>query len=104
MLPQNVEIQSVDLFNYFNVLSVKLLFQYKIYLQFYFSNEYKIYQTHSYSTRKTEYLIPRFNNNYGKSTLCVTVPILLNKLPSHLRQLKNMKIIKYELKKWLLSE
>ena len=104
MLPQNVEIQSVDLFNYFNVLSVKLLFQYKIYLQYYFSNEYKMYQIHSYSTRKTEYLIPRFNNNYGKSTLCVTVPILFNKLPPQLRQLKNMKIIKYELKKWLLSE
>jgi hypothetical protein len=70
-------------FKKLNILSAKGLFWQRIVLDQFLKNEYKIRPRHAHNTRfklNEGYIVPQYNNKYGKRTLEYNVPKLLNTL------------------------
>jgi hypothetical protein len=109
MIPANIKnvLNDADVYAFCRVLPVNLIFEYRVLLQFYYSDDYKFLESTEAHTRariKGVFKIPPFNNKHGKRTLDYSVPTLFNQLPINIRNLNNYKAIKSELKAFLLAK
>jgi len=92
-----------DTYKELEILQVKQLVQYFLPKKYRNCSDFRIEQKHQYSTRKQEespFYIPDSTNKYGKRTLKVVIPTLLNKLPKNVREIQSNYIFKKKIKKW----
>jgi hypothetical protein len=68
--------------------------------------EYKDKPRHMHRTRfrfNDGYVVPKFNNKYGKRTLEYNVPKILNMMPASIKKCKSKNIAKKLVKEWLIK-
>jgi hypothetical protein len=71
--------------------------------KYYFQSRFRQQRETRYSTRTESYVVPRYNNEYGKNTLEYRIPTLLNSLPQELKELRSPSLMKMKLKTHLLT-
>lgn len=89
-----------------NILNVKNLFYSSIIKEFDKDDRFLHPINHNYNTRRRyqgRFTIEQFSNEYGRSTLSVTLPTVLNKLPTNLLNLGNNITKNKLIKKHLIS-
>jgi hypothetical protein len=93
------------LFQKFNILPIRKLFEYRIILKYYFVNEYKILKSECLMKarlrNKEPFIVPNYVNKHGKRLLEYTIPLLFNQLPPKLQNIKTYSILKILLKEWI---
>lgn len=89
-----------------NVQPIKKLYSYIIIVDNFFNNKYKILKNYDRDFQlrdKNRYFEPRYFNEYGKKHFSALVPKIINSLPSSLREIDKIGILKKEIRKWLLK-
>lgn len=89
-------------FQFADTLPVEKLFKYLLIVDYYFSNKFKVKNSHGYNARRV-YVVPRTNNKYSKRTNGYLVPVLFNELPVMLTEFKSYIVLKRELKKYFIN-
>jgi Reverse transcriptase (RNA-dependent DNA polymerase) len=93
-----------DIFKYWNILPVEKQAKMALILEKYsdYHGELRIIK---YDTRNAEQVnlkTPKYINRYGERTFKVLLPKIWNQIPVKLRNITETKIIKKEMKKWLI--
>ena len=109
MIPVNRTnvLNDADVYAFCGVLPVDLIFEYRLLLKFYFSDNYNCFKSTEVSTRariQGVFKVPSHKNKDGKRTIEYCVSTLYNQLPVNIRNLNNYKIIKSELNRFLHSK
>ncbi|XP_047508137.1 uncharacterized protein LOC125051677 isoform X1 [Pieris napi] len=97
------------LFAFFKIIPIQEKVQLALLNENYFTDNYlKTTKTHyHYTTRrklKNDFLLPKYNNLYGKKTLDYIIPNLLNSLPAALFANVTGNNIKFKLKNYFISQ
>jgi hypothetical protein len=72
--------------------------------KFYFETNFRKQRETQYARRTDLYVVPRYKNEYGKNTFEYRIPTSLNSLPSELRHIQSLGLVKFKLKTYLLNE
>ena len=98
--------RSTSIASKLQVLNIKSIYSSTLINEFYNDPTLLIPIDHTYNTRRrTEgrYQVERFRNNYGKNSLKVVLPTLLNKMPTNLLNIQNPYKRKKLLKSYFLN-
>jgi hypothetical protein len=92
------------IYEFCRVLPVNLIYEFRLYLQFYFTDTFRNLEDPKINTRarsKGIFQIPKHNNKHGKRTLRHSIPTLFNQLPTDMKTIKSYKCLKLEMKKFM---
>src|SRR5690606_2076736 len=95
-----------EMYSLFQILPFRNLYYYRIILNNFFTNKYRLPRLYATNTRPinhSRYLVPRFNTRHGSSTRNCTVPLIFNKLPDYIINIVSYNCLKSTLKTFLLT-
>lgn len=89
---QQTSHNNTNLHKKLNILNIKGIYKTTIVNEFYDNPEFLERIDHNQNTRRRaegRYKIPKFQNNYGKHSLAIRLPSILNQIPTNLLSLRN---------------
>lgn len=90
-----------------NIMGLERKFVYRLFVEYYFDNEYKIEKQTERVTRAStssiKYMIPKIRTEYGRKQHAWMIPTIWEKLPNELKNLITYKGAKFFGKEWAFS-